>query len=73
MASATPNSSESIEGDNSGPLVALSIAFIPIATIFTALRFFARHLSEAPFGLDDVLALVSWALSLTVSILSICR
>ncbi|PQE28883.1 integral membrane protein [Rutstroemia sp. NJR-2017a BBW] len=53
-------------------LTVAAIAFIPLNIIFVAIRFFSRHLTKAPLGLDDILIIPGLILCVTLSILALC-
>lgn len=53
---------QNLEQDVRGEVRVLSIAFSVLAAVVVGLRFFARHLQRAPYGIDDWLILGSLAL-----------
>ncbi|KAJ5939623.1 hypothetical protein N7466_002757 [Penicillium verhagenii] len=50
----------------------VATAMLPIVIIFLALRFYSRHLTRTPWGLDDSLAAMSGVVSVGLSALAIC-
>ncbi|KAF1956866.1 hypothetical protein CC80DRAFT_593548 [Byssothecium circinans] len=47
--------------EDSGPtLIAISVLFIVLDSIFVALRFYARNLNHSPIGLDDFIVPFGW-------------
>jgi hypothetical protein len=54
-------------------LTVAAIVFIPLNIIFVAIRFFSRHLTKAPLGLDDILIIPGLILCVTLSILALCK
>ncbi|PQE24041.1 integral membrane protein [Rutstroemia sp. NJR-2017a BVV2] len=69
---ASPLSPDYISEYSGGQLIAVAIAFIPIITIFVALRVYSRRLSKAEWGLDDYIVLVSFVIQIGASALAIC-
>ena len=53
-----------------GSLYAINIAFIILEIIFVALRFYARYLSNAKLGVDDILMVPALIVVISVAVLS---
>jgi hypothetical protein len=70
---ASPLTPEYISEYSGGQLIAVAVAFIPIITIFVALRVYSRRLTKAEWGLDDYIVLVSFVIQIGASALAICK
>ena len=55
---------EDLGEDAGGVLDAISIAFAVLTSVFLVLRFYAKTLTAAPFGLDDVFLVSAYVVNL---------
>ncbi|KAJ5101296.1 hypothetical protein NUU61_003518 [Penicillium alfredii] len=72
MASQKDLSPEYLAADIGDRLTGVAGAMLPIVLLFLGLRFYSRHLTRAPWGLDDALAIISGLISVGLSALAIC-
>lgn len=74
MSNTTVTYSPEYLAEDAGPsLIATSALFIILSTIFTVLRFYARHLTQAQFGLEDVIMPFAWLAEIGLCIINICQ
>ena len=68
----TPLSPEYLAADIGDRLIGVASAFIPITLLFLSLRFYSRHVTRTPWGLDDTLAIISGIICIGLSALAVC-
>lgn len=73
MVSQKELSPEYLAADIGDRLTGVASAMLPIVLLFLGLRFYSRHLTRTPWGLDDALAIISGLISVGLSALAICQ